>query len=113
MKKKTSNPTKNRHYPIRLTERNKNFLRELHKYGDTRTAKNNEKYLTQAFSTHLRAIFVMQTALMFKAAGWITPLRYDTIFKDLDQSFGAFKKVVDRYDRGFKKLYRKKLNRKK
>ena len=113
MKKKTSNPANNCHYHLRLTERDKNFIRELHKYGDTRTTKNNEKYLTQAFSTHLRAVFVMQTALMFKAAGWISPLKCDAIFKDLDRSFTNFENIVDHLDRDLKNLYRKKLGKKK
>jgi hypothetical protein len=98
---------------MRLSERDRNFIRELHKYGDARTTKSNEKYLAQTFSTHLRAVFVMQTALMFKAAGWITPNKCNAIFKDLDRAFGDFDRIVDRLDREFKNLYRKKLGRKK
>jgi hypothetical protein len=101
------------HYNLRLTARDKNFIRELHKYGDTRTAKNNDKYLTQAFSTHLRAVFVMQTALMFRAAAWISPVKCDGVFNELDRSFVNFEKIVDRLDRDFKNLYRKKLGKKK
>lgn len=113
MKKRTSNPMNSYLYKLRLTERDRNFIRELHKYGDSRTAKSNEKYLAQAFSTHLRAVFVMQTALMFKAAGWISPLKCDSIFRELDRAFVDFDKIVDRLDRGFKNLYRKKLGNKK
>ena len=113
MKKITGKIANDCHYRLRLTQRDKNFIRELHKYGDARTAKNNEKYLTQAFSTHLRAVFVMQTALMFKAAGWISPLKCDAVFKELDHSFGSFENIVERLDRDFKNLYRKKLGKKK
>ena len=113
MKKRTSSHINGCHYRLRLTERDKNFIRKLHKYGDARTTKNNEKYLTQAFSTHLRAVFVMQTALMFKTAGWISPLKCDAVFKELDRSFGNFENIVERLDRDFKNLYRKKLGKKK
>jgi hypothetical protein len=113
LKKKKSDPANSCHYNLRLSERDRNFVRELYKYGDDRSAKSNEKYLTQAFSNHLRAVFVMQTALMFKAAGWISPLKCDAVFKDLDQSFDNFEKLVDRLDREFKNLYRKKLGKKK
>jgi len=112
-KKKKSDLMNGYLYKLRLSERDRNFIRELHKYGDTRSVKSNKKYLALAFSTHLRAVFVMQTALMFKAAGWITTLKRNAIFKDLDRAFGNFDRIVDRRDREFKNLYRKKLGRNK
>ncbi len=113
MKNKKGIDIKGFPFRLQLSEQDRHFIRELGKYGDSRSNRSNEKYLTRAFSRHLRAVFVMQTALMFKAAGWITPARCEAVFRDLDRAFGNFDRVVDRYDRGFKAIYRKKLGRKK
>lgn len=113
MKNKKGIDIKGCPFRLRLSEQDRHFIRELGKYGDSRSNRSNEKYLTQAFSRHLRAVFVMQTALMFKAAGWITPAGCDAVFNDLDRAFENFDRVVDRYDRRFKSIYKKKLGRKK
>lgn len=113
MKKNKDFDIKGCSFRLRLSDKDRHFIRELGKYGDSRTNRSNEKYLTRTFSVHLRAIFVMQTALMFKAAGWITPRNYNAVFIELDRAFNSFARIVARHDRSFKATYKKKMGRKK
>ena len=81
---------------IKLDPRDRKYLEGFRKFEDTKTLRNTDKYMSQMLAIHIKAVFVMQTALLLEQEGIISSAMISKIFDDLDKSISNFEKIVDK-----------------
>ncbi len=72
------------------------YLKGFRKYESPKHVVNMEKYLSKVASLHIKAIFVMTSALMLEADKKPTKKKSKSVFRDLDKTLAGFAKIVDR-----------------
>jgi hypothetical protein len=105
---------------IKLNLRDRKYLEGFRKFEGMRTLRNTDKYLSQMLAVHIKAVFVMQTALMLEQEGTVSSVMISKVFDDLDKSISNFEKTIDKhfikfsciFDRRKKKKTKKRKSRK-
>lgn len=81
---------------VKLKSREKKYLEGFSKSESIRTVKNTDDYFSQMIAVHIKAVYVMQTALTLKKEGLISAAGVSSIFKELDNTISSFEKTVNR-----------------
>lgn len=94
-----------RHYlMIRLNARDRKYVQGFNKYEDTRTIRNTDKFLGDMLALNLKAVYVMQSALILESQGKLGSKVINDAFDELDKSLENYEKVIDRYFKKFSTL---------
>ena len=105
----------NGHYlMIKLNARDRKYVQGFNKYEDTRTIRNTDKFLGDMLALNLKAVYVMQSALILESQGKLGSKIINDAFDELDKSLENYEKVIDRYFRKFSRsLYGTKKSKQK
>ena len=88
---------------IKLNARDRKYVQGFNKYEDTRTIRNTDKFLGDMLALNLKAVYVMQSALILESQGKLGSKITDA-FDELDKSLENYEKVIDRYFKKFSRL---------
>lgn len=88
---------------IKLNARDRKYVQGFNKYEDTRTIRNTDKFLGDMLALNLKAVYVMQSALMLESQGKIGS-KITGAFDELDKSLENYENVIDRYFKKFSRL---------
>lgn len=88
---------------IKLNARNRKYVQGFNKYEDTRSIRNTDKFLGDMLALNLKAVYVMQSALILESQGRLGSKITDA-FDELDKSLENYEKVIDRYFNKFSRL---------
>lgn len=98
---------------IKLNARDRKYVQGFNKYEDTRTIRNTDKFLGDMLALNLKAVYVMQSALILESQGKLGSKITDA-FDELDKSLKDYEKVIDRHFRKFSRLlYGNKISKQK
>lgn len=82
---------------VKLNLRDKNYLEGFNKYENVKTLKNTDDYFSKMIALHIKAIYVMQTALSLEQEGLISSKIVSKVFKELDKTIHGFKNTVNKH----------------
>lgn len=100
---------------VKLNSRDKKYLEGFIESESIKTLKNTDNYFSQMMTVHIKAVYVMQTALALEQEGVISPVVISRVFRELDRTIHGFEDAVNKYFLKFgdlteaskKKKYRK------
>ena len=95
--------SKGHYLMIKLNARDRKYVQGFNKYEDTRTIRNTDKFLGDMLALNLKAVYVMQSALILEYQGKLGSEITDA-FDELDKSLKDYEKVIDRYFKKFSRL---------
>lgn len=95
---------KGRYLMIKLNARDRKYVQGFNKYEDTRTIRNTDKFLGDMLVLNLKAVYVMQSALILESQGKLGSKIINDAFNELDKSLENYEKVIDRYFKKFSRL---------
>ncbi|MGB3480460.1 MAG: hypothetical protein WBB67_15030 [bacterium] len=89
---------------IKLNARDRKYIQGFNKCEDTRTIRNTDKFLGDMLALNLKAVYVMQSALILESQGKLGSKVINDTFDELDKSLENYEKVIDRYFKKFSRL---------
>jgi len=89
---------------IKLNARDRKYVQGFNEYEDTRTIRNTDKFLGDMLALNLKAVYVMQSALILESQGKLGSKIINDAFDELDKSLENYEKVIDRYFKKFSRL---------